>query len=65
MDRYIIEGGHRLGGTVRVSGNKNEALPVLAATLMTAEPVIIHNVPRIGDVNLMLEIIKYIMTLLN
>ena len=58
MDRYVIEGGHRLRGTVTVSGNKNEALPVLAATLATSESVILRNVPRIGDVHSMLEIIK-------
>jgi UDP-N-acetylglucosamine 1-carboxyvinyltransferase len=58
MDRYIIEGGLGLRGTVAVSGNKNEALPALAATLSTPEPVVLHNLPRIGDVHSMLEIIK-------
>lgn len=50
MDRFIIEGGHRLSGTIRPAGNKNAALPLLAATLLTAEPVILQNMPEIGDV---------------
>ena len=50
MDRFIIEGGHRLSGTIRPAGNKNAALPLLAATLLTSEPVILQNMPEIGDV---------------
>lgn len=58
MEKFIIEGEHTLQGSVTVSGNKNEALPALAACLLTDETVILRNVPRIGDVNMMLEIIK-------
>ncbi len=58
MDRYIIEGSAKLSGTVTPQGNKNEALPALAACLLTDEPVIVRNVPRIGDVLTMLEILR-------
>lgn len=50
MDQFVIEGGHRLSGTVTPAGNKNAALPILAACLLTDEPVTLHNVPRIRDV---------------
>jgi UDP-N-acetylglucosamine 1-carboxyvinyltransferase len=50
MDKFIIEGGVPLQGNVTVSGNKNAALPMLAACLLTSEPVILHNVPQIRDV---------------
>src|SRR6185503_10134718 len=56
MARFIVEGGTPLRGEIRPAGNKNEALPVIAAALLTAEPVTIHNVPRIRDVRGMLEI---------
>lgn len=58
MDRFIIDGGHSLAGTVKIQGNKNEALPALAASLLTDEPVILRNVPRIGDVLGMLDILR-------
>lgn len=51
MEKLIIEGGAPLRGTITPSGNKNEALPALAAALLTDEEVTLHNVPRIGDVN--------------
>jgi UDP-N-acetylglucosamine enolpyruvyl transferase len=50
MQRFIIEGGHQLRGSIRPTGNKNAALPLLAATLLTNEPVILQNLPEIGDV---------------
>jgi len=56
MARFIVEGGTPLRGEIRPAGNKNEALPVIAAALLTAEPVTLHNVPRIRDVRGMLEI---------
>ena len=58
MHEYIIEGGHPIQGTVTASGNKNAALPCLTATLLTAEPVILHNIPEIQDTNVMIEILK-------
>ena len=50
MEKFIIEGGIPLQGTVTPAGNKNAALPLLAACLMTEQPVILHNVPQIRDV---------------
>ncbi len=56
MARFIVEGGTPLRGSIRPSGNKNEALPLIAAALLTDEPVTLRNVPRIRDVKGMLEI---------
>jgi UDP-N-acetylglucosamine 1-carboxyvinyltransferase len=53
MDTLTIEGGHKLSGEVVVEGNKNAALPLLAATLLTDQPVCLTNVPRIKDVQVM------------
>lgn len=53
MDRFIIEGGRPLNGTVTPAGNKNAALPLLAACLLTDEPVILGNMPEIDDVRTM------------
>ena len=50
MERFIIEGGVQLRGTVTPSGNKNAALPILCASLLTDEPITVRNVPRIRDV---------------
>jgi len=58
MDRYVIQGGAELSGAVRAQGNKNEALPALAACLLTSEPVKLLNVPRIGDVLNMMDILR-------
>ncbi len=55
---FLIEGGHRLAGRVRAAGNKNAALPVLAACLLTEEPVQLSNVPRIRDVDTMLALLR-------
>lgn len=55
---FIIEGGHRIEGTVRPNGNKNAALPLLAATLLTEEEVVLHNVPDIVDVRVLLELLE-------
>lgn len=57
MSTFIIEGGQRLGGSVIPSGNKNAALPILAASLLTDQPITLHNVPRIGDVDIMLRLL--------
>ena len=53
MDKLTIEGGTRLEGEVRVSGAKNAALPILCASLLTAEPLVLANVPRLNDVRTM------------
>ena len=57
-ERFRIEGGHRLHGTVRVSGNKNAAVHTLAATLLTSDDCYLENVPDIGDVGFMLDIMQ-------
>ena len=56
-ESFVIEGGHPLSGRVRASGNKNGALPILAACLLTDEPVTLSNVPRIRDVETMLGLL--------
>ena len=53
----VIEGGVPLTGTIRPEGNKNAALTLLAATLLTSEPVVLGNMPRIRDVETMLELL--------
>lgn len=58
MSSYLIHGGRPLSGEVSVSGNKNATLPCLAATLLTDEAVILHNVPVIEDVKVMCELLK-------
>ncbi|MFA5389573.1 MAG: UDP-N-acetylglucosamine 1-carboxyvinyltransferase [Candidatus Omnitrophota bacterium] len=58
MDKFIVEGGVRLKGTVEISGAKNAALPILAATLLTDEKCVIKNVPPLRDVYTMLRILR-------
>jgi UDP-N-acetylglucosamine 1-carboxyvinyltransferase len=57
MPKLIVTGGHPLNGTIRPAGNKNAALPILAATLLTDEPVVLDNVPDIRDVRTLLELL--------
>ena len=57
MSRFVIEGGHPLHGTFRPMGNKNAALPMLAACVLTDQPVHLHNVPRILDVENLLALL--------
>src|SRR5215471_20723516 len=56
-DAFVIDGGRDLNGRIRVSGNKNGALPILAATLLCDAPVTLANMPRIRDVETMLELL--------
>jgi UDP-N-acetylglucosamine 1-carboxyvinyltransferase len=58
MEKFIIEGGAPLAGTVVPAGNKNAALPALAASLLTSEEVVLRNIPRISDVEAMLELLR-------
>ncbi|MFZ1880839.1 MAG: UDP-N-acetylglucosamine 1-carboxyvinyltransferase [Gaiellaceae bacterium] len=58
LDSFVIEGGRPLSGRVRASGNKNGALPILAACLLTEEQVTLENVPRIRDVDTMLGLLS-------
>ena len=59
-DRFLVEGGHPLRGTVTPAGNKNEALPVLAACLLVRGEVVVDNVPRIRDVTALLEGLRHL-----
>ncbi len=58
MPSFLVEGGHTLHGSIRPAGNKNGALPALAATLLSTEAVTLENVPRIRDVETLLEILR-------
>jgi len=58
MERFIVEGGRRLEGSIRPGGNKNAALPILAGCLLTDEPVVLRNLPDIQDVRVMLQILE-------
>ena len=58
MAAFIIEGGHPLSGTIQPQGAKNEALQVICATILTSEPVTIHNIPHIRDVMNLIQLLK-------
>ena len=60
MDKIIVHGGHSLTGSVKISGSKNSALPILAATLLTKEPCVIQRVPDLSDVHYMLQILTHL-----
>jgi UDP-N-acetylglucosamine 1-carboxyvinyltransferase len=57
MDKILVHGGHKLNGSIRISGSKNSALPILAAALLTKEPVTIEHVPDLSDIHYMLQIL--------
>lgn len=58
MSKFIIQGGNKLEGEIKISGSKNAALPIIAATLLNAGKTTLYNVPNIQDVNTMFEILK-------
>ncbi len=58
MAKFRIEGGHPLSGTIKTAGNKNAALPIIAATALTAETCVLKNVPEIRDVHAMLNLLR-------
>jgi len=58
MEKFIVTGGNKLQGTIVPAGNKNESLPTLAAVLLSEEPITLHNLPNIGDINLMKQILE-------
>ncbi|MDH3205246.1 MAG: UDP-N-acetylglucosamine 1-carboxyvinyltransferase [Gemmatimonadota bacterium] len=58
MGTFVVEGGHRLDGRIRPAGNKNAALPCIAATVLASDPVVLENIPRIRDVETFLEILE-------
>jgi UDP-N-acetylglucosamine 1-carboxyvinyltransferase len=60
MDKILVHGGHPLSGSIKVSGSKNSSLPILAATLLTREPCVVHGVPDLSDTNYMLQILIHL-----
>ena len=58
MEKFVIEGGEPLSGTITAAGNKNGALPILAASILTEDDVVLRNVPRIRDVEFMLALLR-------
>lgn len=60
MDSLVIHGGHPLDGEIAISGAKNAALPIIASTLLTDQPVELSNVPRLRDVETMLSLLKHL-----
>jgi len=60
MDKILIHGGHPLSGSIKISGSKNSALPIIAATLLTREPCVVHRVPDLSDTNYMLQILMHL-----
>ena len=56
--QFIVDGGRRLAGTIRPTGNKNAALPILCAALLTDQPVTLRNVPRIRDIESLVQLIR-------
>jgi UDP-N-acetylglucosamine 1-carboxyvinyltransferase len=58
MEKFVIDGGVPLSGTITPAGNKNAALPILAACVLTQDEVVLHNVPQIRDVEAMLELLE-------
>ena len=58
MSKFIIEGGHKLSGTITPQGAKNEALEVISAVLLTSEPVTISNIPEILDVRNLMDLLQ-------
>lgn len=60
MSKFIIHGGNRLEGEIKISGSKNAALPIIAATILNGGKTTLYNVPNIQDVNTMFDILKEI-----
>ncbi len=60
MDKILVHGGHPLSGSIKISGSKNSALPIIAATLLTREPCVLRRVPDLSDTNYMLQILMHL-----
>ena len=58
MDKFLIKGPCKIKGEVSISGSKNAALPILAASILFDKPVIIENLPRVRDIDTMIELLK-------
>ena len=60
MDKILVHGGHPLSGSIKISGSKNSALPIIAATLLTRDPCVLRRVPDLSDTNYMLQILMHL-----
>ena len=60
MDKILVHGGHPLSGSIKISGSKNSALPMIAATLLTREACVLRRVPDLSDTNYMLQILMHL-----
>ena len=60
MEKFVIHGGNKLNGTIKISGAKNAALPIIAASVFAGEPCRIENIPEISDVKMMVKILQFI-----
>ena len=58
MDKFLIKGPSKVKGVVNISGSKNAALPILASTILFDKPVIIENLPRVKDIDTMINLLK-------
>ena len=58
MDKFSIEGPSRIRGEVKISGSKNSSLPILAATLLFNQPVVLKNLPKVRDINTMINLLR-------
>lgn len=58
MDKFLISGPCKIKGQISISGSKNAALPILASTLLFDKPVVIKNLPRVSDIDTMLNLLK-------
>lgn len=65
MSCYIVEGGKKLEGSVKISGSKNAALPIIAATILNAGTTKLYNIPNIHDTQVTLKILKYLGCMVN
>jgi UDP-N-acetylglucosamine 1-carboxyvinyltransferase len=60
MDKILVHGGRPLSGSIKIGGSKNSSLPILAATLLTREPCVVHGVPDLSDTHYMLQILMHL-----
>ena len=60
MEQFVIKGGAHLVGKIKISGAKNSALPIIAASLLTDRKVVLENIPDLIDVSTMIELIEYL-----
>ena len=59
MDRFVIQGGNKLSGTVKISGSKNAALPIISASILGTGKTVLHNIPDVKDIRTLIKILEY------